>query len=147
MSKHISSELRRAFAKRANFVCEYCLIAEEDSYFRHQIEHIISLKHAGSSESENLAFSCVHCNRNKGSDIASISATTQEIVRLFNPRTDRWQIHFRLEGVIIKSNSEIADVTISILQMNSDDRIAERLILQRTGRYPSNAALSLITDH
>lgn len=96
MNSRISLETRQTVASRANFVCEYCLIAEADAYFRFQIEHIISRKHGGLSELENLAFACVFCNRYKGSDIASLSPKTGELVRLYNPRTDRWREHFRL---------------------------------------------------
>jgi len=101
MSSRISPEIRQIVASRAGFVCEYCLIAEEDSYFRHQIEHIISRKHGGSSELEDLALACVFCNRYKGSDIASLTLETDELVRFYNPRVDRWREHFRFNGVII----------------------------------------------
>ena len=79
MSNRISSETRRIVTSRANYVCEYCLIAEEDSYFRFQIEYIISRKHGGNSELENLALACVFCNRYKGSDIASLIPETNEL--------------------------------------------------------------------
>lgn len=78
MSDPISPETRRIVASRANFVCEYCLIAEEDAYFRFQVEHIISRKHGGSSELENLALACVFCNLYKGSDIASLTPEANE---------------------------------------------------------------------
>ena len=54
---NISAETRRIVAVRAHHVCEYCLIAETDAFFRFQVEHIISRKHGGSSELENLALS------------------------------------------------------------------------------------------
>ena len=76
MSSYISPEIRQIIASRANHVCEYCLVAEEDAYFRFQVEHIISRKHGGSSELDNLALACVFCNRYKGSDIASLTPGT-----------------------------------------------------------------------
>ena len=147
MSSHISPEMRQTVASRANFVCEYCLIAEEDAYFRFQVEHIISRKHGGSSELENLALACVFCNRYKGSDIATLKPETDELVRFYNPRTMRWREHFRLNGVVIESLTEIGEATIRILQMNTDDRILERQVLSQRGRYPSEAALLLTTEH
>lgn len=63
--------------------CEYCLYPEAYSAFRHQVDHIISRKHGGSSSPENLARCCAFCNRYKGSDIAAIDMRTGEIVRLF----------------------------------------------------------------
>lgn len=147
MSSRISSELRQVIASRANNVCEYCLLAEEDAYFRFQIEHIISRKHGGSSELENLALACVFCNRYKGSDIASLKPETDKLVRFYNPRVDRWREHFHLDGFFIKSLTDIGEATVRILQMNHEDRILERQILSRRGRYLSEAALLLATEH
>lgn len=147
MSSYISSEVRQSVARRAKHICEYCLLAEEDAYFRHQVEHIISRKHGGSSELENLALACVFCNRYKGSDIASLKPETDELVRFYNPRVDRWSEHFRLNGVVIGSLTDIGEATVRILQMNHDDQILEREVLSRRRRYPSEAALLLTTEH
>ena len=147
MSNYISPETRQIVASRANFVCEYCLIAEADAYFRFQVEHIISRKHGGSSELENLALACVFCNRYKGSDIASLIPESGELVRFFNPRINRWREHFRLNGVVIEPLTEIGEATVRILQMNHDDQILERQVLSRRGRYPSEAAVLLTTEH
>ena len=147
MSSRISSETRRIVTTRANFVCEYCLIAEADAYFRFQVEHIISRKHGGLSELENLALSCVFCNRYKGSDIASLTPETSELIRFYNPRVDRWSEHFRLNGIVIESLTDIGEATVRILQMNHDDQILERQVLSRRGRYPSKAALLLTMEH
>ena len=147
MSSNISSEMRQIVASRANFVCEYCLIAEEDAYFRFQIEHIISRKHGGSSELENLALACVFCNRYKGSDIATLKPETDELIRFDNPRVERWREHFRLDGVVIEPLSAIGEATVRILQMNHDEQILERQVLSRRGRYPSEAALLLTSEH
>ena len=139
--------MRQIVASRANFVCEYCLIAEEDAYFRFQIEHIISRKHGGSSELENLALACVFCNRYKGSDIATLKPETDELIRFYNPRVERWREHFRLDGVVIEPLSAVGEATVRILQMNHDEQILERQVLSRRGRYPSEAALLLTSEH
>lgn len=136
MSSHVSAAIRHEVAARAQYLCEYCFISEEDSYFAHQVEHIISLKHDGSSDLENLALACVFCNRNKGSDIASVVPGTSGIVRFYNPRTDIWLDHFRLDGVFITPLTEIGEATVRILQMNHVDRILEREVLALRGRYP-----------
>ena len=147
MSSDITPEKRQIVAIRANFVCEYCLIAEEDAYYKFQVEHIISRKHGGSSELDNLALACVFCNRHKGSDIASFIPGTVDLVRLYDPRNDRWHEHFRVDGAIIVGLTDVGEATIRILQMNHDDRIIERQVLSIRGRYPSKAALILTTEH
>jgi hypothetical protein len=143
-SRYISIELRELVAVRAGFVCEYCLISEDDTYFGCQVEHIISLKHGGLSNLENLAYSCVYCNRYKGSDIGSISAQDQELIRFYNPRTDSWLEHFLIEESFIKPLTDVAEATVRILRFNSDERILEREALIKRTRYPSETALLLI---
>ena len=145
MSRYISPEIRQRVAERADFLCEYCLIAEEDTFYGCEVEHIISLKHGGSSELENLAYACAFCNRHKGSDIGSISASG-ELSRFFNPRTDRWADHFRLNVIIIKSLIIIGEVTARVLQFNHPDQLLERRTLSVVGRYPNRAASVRIGD-
>src|SRR4051812_30241919 len=99
MHSYIRPEIRRLITERAGGICEYCLISDEDSYYSHQIEHIISVKHGGLSEPENLALACVFCNRNKGSDIASVGIDSFDLIRFYNPRIDAWSDHFLLRDV------------------------------------------------
>jgi hypothetical protein len=58
-------------------------------------------------------------------------------VRLFNPRTDRWNEHFALEERIhsITPLTEIGAVTVRILGLNDPDRVLERRFLHAAGRY------------
>jgi 5-methylcytosine-specific restriction endonuclease McrA len=136
MSSYIGDDLRHLIASRADYVCEYCLIHEDDTFFGCQVDHIISLKHGGPTEPNNLAYACAFCNRRKGSDLASIAAGTSKLVRFYNPRTDKWTDHFRLKESTIEPLTEIGEVTARILSFNSDDRILERKALIKAGRYP-----------
>jgi 5-methylcytosine-specific restriction endonuclease McrA len=43
----VPAALRRRVQERAGGHCEYCLLAEEDAYFSHEVDHIISEKHGG----------------------------------------------------------------------------------------------------
>lgn len=122
--------------ERAGFTCEYCRIREADCVLDLQIEHIIAEKHGGASVIENLAASCVFCNRHKGSDIASISRTTGQVVRLFNPRSDQWNAHFQISGALITAITEVGEATARLLRFNDDSRVLERQLLQEAGRDP-----------
>ena len=135
MTSYVSASLRRAVETRADGVCEYCLIHERDTYLGCQVDHVVSEKHGGATESENLAYACTYCNRAKGSDVGSI-ATAGVFTRFFNPRADRWRDHFSLHGVIIEPRTRIGEVTAKILGFNEPERIMERQVLQRIGRYP-----------
>ena len=139
MARWISAELRQIIADRANQLCEYCLIAETDTFYGCEVDHIISLKHGGSTEPDNLAYACALCNRAKGSDVGSI-ASSGEFTRFFNPREDRWTEHFRLEGATIHPLTLIGEVTARILSFNDSARIHEREELIRFGRYPCDTA-------
>ena len=136
MPTDITNSLRAEVARRADRRCEYCLIREEDTGFPHQVDHIISRKHGGSSATENLALACIVCNRHKGSDVASIDVDTGEVVRLFHPRRDRWADHFRISGDQIEPLTGVGRVTVELLRLNTADRLSERRLLQALGFYP-----------
>jgi len=77
MTTYISSALRQLVATRAQHLCEYCLIHEDDAFFGCEVDHIISEKHDGQTEAENLAFACAFCNRSKGSDVGSVEKNSE----------------------------------------------------------------------
>ena len=73
-------------------------------------------------------------NKQKGSDLTSIDPETNQIVRLFNPREDRWRDHFRLSEGRIVPLSATGRVTERLLRLNNAVRIKERNALLRTNR-------------
>jgi len=93
MTSYVPNRLRRTVSRRARHACEYCLIAESDTIVGCQVDHVVSEKHGGRTEAANLAYACAFCNRYKGSDLASVDNRTGSLVRLFNPRSDRWSDH------------------------------------------------------
>lgn len=111
-------------------------MAQADAALPHQIDHVISRKHGGTSHPDNLAFACYLCNRYKGSDIASVHYQTGELLRLFHPRQDRWSEQFRIVGPVIEPLTDIAVVTLQLLRLNVPVRVAERRLLQSLNRYP-----------
>ena len=127
---------------RAERLCEYCLVHEDDTFFGCEVDHIISLKHGGLSEPDNLAYACLVCNRHKGSDLGSILTRDGELIRFFNPRRDRWGDHFRFESAVIVPKTEIGEVTLHILRFNDPERILERETLMALCRYPAPQSLA-----
>ena len=147
MTSYVSASLRREVATRADGVCEYCLIHESNTYLGCQVDHVVSEKHGGATDSGNLAYACTCCNRAKGSDVGSIAASG-EFTRFVNPRADRWRDHFQLRGVIIEPQTSIGEVTAKVLGINEPERIMERRLLPRLERYPPPHAIRLIGgDH
>jgi hypothetical protein len=127
---YIPVAVRQQVALRSSYSCEYCLLPEVDSYFGYEIDHIISLKHGGGNQEKNLAYACLHCNRNKGTDLGSIDWATGNLARFFNPRTDIWAEHFRLNRGIIDFLTVIGKVTIAIFKLNDGERPTERTAYQ-----------------
>jgi len=68
MSDVVSARLRRLVIQRAHGICEYCLIHQQDACFTYHVDHIVSRKQRGPSNSANLALSCLRCNVAKGTD-------------------------------------------------------------------------------
>lgn len=99
----------------------------------HQVDHIIAEKHGGATSEVNLALTCSLCNLRKGSDIASLDPETGELTRLFNPRDQSWREHFRFENGEIKGRTEVGKTTVHFLQLNSIERITERIELVKAG--------------
>jgi 5-methylcytosine-specific restriction endonuclease McrA len=141
-NSYISAELRRRVSSRADRLCEYCLIHEEDTFFGCQVDHIISEKHGGATDEDNLAYACLFCNRFKGSDVGSLKPGTNELVRFFNPRSDRWTDHFALDsdGITLIALTDVGEATSRILGFNREERLLEREALKKAGRYPTEAA-------
>ncbi|MEG4227746.1 HNH endonuclease signature motif containing protein [Microcoleus sp. N9_B2] len=135
-STSISAELRRLVIERASGHCEYCLIHQDVSIYSHEVDHIIALKHGGQTRAENLAFSCLSCNRYKGSDLATIDPVNDEIVPLFHPRRQVWDEDFLLNDARIEGITQIGQATSRLLKLNAPNRILERQILIDIGRYP-----------
>jgi hypothetical protein len=106
----------------------------------HQVDHVIAEKHGGQTSLDNLALSCMVCNRRKGSDIGSIDPETGNLVPLFNPRTQRWADHFTLDGAHIVGLTAVGRTTVAFLQLNAFERLTERAALLRTRRYPPQHA-------
>ena len=129
----ISSELRILVRERAKICCEYCLIPQDFSIYTHEIDHIIALKHGGKTTPENLALSCLFCNRHKGSDFATIDIVSGKITRLFNPRQQVWQENFEENNGYIEGISEIGIATARLLKFNTPNRIIQRQLLIRQG--------------
>ena len=79
--------------------------------------------------------------------MGSINWQTGELVRFFNPRRDFWGDHFRLDQAMIQPLTDIGEVTVRILDFNTNERIIERQALIAGARYPSALALGRITNN
>ena len=134
---YIPAELYRLVVSRAGGCCEYCHLSQADASFTFHIEHVIAEKHGGTTMQDNLCLSCPECNTFKGSDIASFDDFdgTRILSLLYNPRTQNWSDHFRLNGAVIEPLTPEGRVTVKILQMNRVEAVSARKIFIKLGSY------------
>ena len=115
---YISVTLRTQVVERAFHSCEYCLIHVEYTTLVHEIDHVIAEKHGGATTLDNLAYACAQCNRNKGSDIASVDPESNEPQFIYNPRQQLWTDHFQLDGPQIVPYTAVGRASVRLLQLN-----------------------------
>ncbi len=127
---YIPAAVRRLVVQRAGNRCEYCLLPADLAFFPHEVDHVIAEKHGGQTEAGNLAFACWRCNRHKGSDLGSFDPQTQNFSLLFNPRRHVWTEHFVLQREQVAGLTPEGRTTVSLLRLNSDERLSERRSLR-----------------
>jgi hypothetical protein len=123
---YIPVALRRLVEERAKYKCEYCLLPAKIAFFPHEIDHIIAEKHGGETNADNLALTCWRCNRYKGTDLGSFDPETGHFSFLFNPRNQEWKSHFMFSEVVLVGLTAEGRTTVKLLQINSEERLAER---------------------
>lgn len=131
----ISPVVRAQLRQRAGSRCEYCHKPERVSTYGYHADHIIPLKHGGTSELDNLAWACFECNVSKGENIASYDRTTGKLTPLFHPRTQNWDEHFEFDDEVLRGKDAIGRVTINILDINHPDQLETRRTLIESGEW------------
>jgi HNH endonuclease. len=133
----MSPHLRRLVRNRAGGRCEYCRFHEDDlPLWPFHVDHIVAGQHAGSDNPANLAWACQRCNLCKGTNLTGVDPDTGRIVRLFNPRRQKWEQHFAIEKDRIAGLTPAGRATIWLLQMNITERRELRAQLAAVGRWP-----------
>jgi 5-methylcytosine-specific restriction endonuclease McrA len=112
--------------RRARSACEYCLLPQAVDILPCHIDHIIARKHDGPTVADNLALACFHCSLHKGANIAGIDPQGRKLTRLFNPRRDAWDEHFKWNGPVLVGLTPEGRTTIAVLAINRAPRVALR---------------------
>lgn len=140
----IADSTRQAVRERANYLCEYCHSPERLSANRFTIDHINPRSLEGSDDISNLALACRRCNERRYNFVTGIDPATQEIVPIFNPRSQKWTEHFVWlgGGVVIEGITPIGRATCVRMDLNDlrypeEDSIrATRQLWIKTGLHP-----------
>ena len=125
----MKASLKRQVWRRANGCCEYCRMPSEFYLAPYQIDHVIAEQHGGRTTLPNLALACFHCNLKKGPNIAGRDSVTRRTTRLFHPRQDQWDGHFRWYGAKLVGRTAIGRTTIHVLNINNPAYLAVRKAL------------------
>ena len=85
------------------------------------LEHIIPLAKGGTSVEENLWMACALCNGHKATKTEGLDAESDDVVSLFNPRTQKWADHFQWveNGLLIDGRTPVGRVTVDALHLNN----------------------------
>jgi hypothetical protein len=90
------------------------------------VVHVIPRQHGGLTVSENLALACPYCNLHKGPNLTGIDPDSEEMCRMFHPRSDAWSEHFRQQGGRIIGTTAMGRTTAWLLKMNDEEQVALR---------------------
>ncbi len=72
----------------------------------------------------------------KDQTIAGIDPETNEIVRLFHPRQDKWEDHFEWHEAVLVGRTAVGRATIDVLAVNLPYRLRLRQMLILEGVFP-----------
>lgn len=131
MKRALVNQIRQVAGDR----CDYCRMLTSFDPLPFQVDHIIAEQHGGKTVLDNLAWSCLHCNKHKGPNIAGIDPVTGRLVALFHPRRQSWERHFVWDGPILVGRTQSARATIKVLAINDPDSVDFRAELIEEGVF------------
>lgn len=128
----MNAAVREFVRARAADKCEYCGLQQSSIPHRLHVEHVIAQQHGpiNVDEPTNLALACDRCNFHKGPNLSSLDPQSNQLVRLYNPRVDAWDKHFKLVGAEIIGLTPTGRATCRLLNMNAENRILLRRSLR-----------------
>ena len=118
----IPALIARRVRETAQNRCGYCLSPQHLVMARLEIEHIVPLAKGGTGEEINLWLACPICNRHKSDKTEALDPLTEQVVSLFNPRTQNWFEHFKWseDGLQIIGLTATGRATVIALQLSTD---------------------------
>ncbi|HMZ17201.1 MAG TPA: HNH endonuclease signature motif containing protein, partial [Blastocatellia bacterium] len=133
----IPQSLVALVALRADRRCEYCHAPQLLVGQVFHLDHIKPFSVGGKTDAENLCYACAHCNTAKSDYVTGSDPKTGKTVRLFNPRTDDWDKHFRWSDDFkeLIGRTAIGRATIATLRMNDPLLQNARPIWLSTGYF------------
>ncbi|MEM7112337.1 MAG: HNH endonuclease signature motif containing protein [Chloroflexota bacterium] len=136
--QYISKSLRASVSREAKYRCGYCLTLAKIIGTPMEIDHIIPEALGGLTDEDNLWLACSLCNKFKADRLTAFDPVTAQMVRLFNPRTQRWQEHFRWnrDAIHIIGLTPTGRATQIALKLNRASLVEARSLWASVGWHP-----------
>jgi len=134
----VTDGVREHVRQRANHRCEYCQSHQKYVMGRLQVDHIIPVARGGSDDEENLCLACKPCNQHKWAKIYGTDPLTEQTVKLYNPRQQRWDEHFiwSSKGDEIYGLTICGRATVIELRLNNEIAVTVRRNWVQVGWHP-----------
>lgn len=134
----VSPRIRRRVRERARNRCGYCLAPQYLLNCPLELDHLVPAAQGGGDDEANLWLACSLCNTFKSDQRQARDPLTSQIVRLYNPRVDRWSDHFawNSDGTLIIGRTPIGRGSVVALQLNNEYAVNVRAVWVRVGIHP-----------
>lgn len=134
----ISDTVRARVRQQAGEQCGYCRMLSAWVYASMEIDHIVPKAAGGSDDEDNLWLACPRCNQYKGQQTQAFDGVTRRQVVLFNPRTQKWNEHFRWgrDRATIIGKTACGRATVKALKLNLELSLESRRAMVAIGAYP-----------
>jgi hypothetical protein len=119
-------KLRAQLVLDADNRCGYCQVPQGLINVILEMDHLKPQAVGGPLERENLWLACRTCNLYKAWRMSGRDPLTGRRVRLFNPRKQRWERHFRWSRIDIVGVTATGRATVQALQLNADVHLKPR---------------------
>lgn len=130
------ASLRQRIIARAGNRCEYCGLSQLGQAATFHLDHVVPVVAGGRTVPANLALACIHCSLRKGARQMARDPKTGRSVRLFHPREQTWNLHFRWAGCELRGITPSGRATVGALALNSPEHLIIRSFESVLGRHP-----------
>lgn len=102
------------------------------------VDHILPVARGGTDHESNLCLACELCNLYKWAKTEGVDPVTGIVVKLFNPRLQKWLDHFSWseDGLEIVGLTPIGRATIGALRLNNPLALTVRGNWIKAGWHP-----------
>ncbi|MCY7374801.1 MAG: HNH endonuclease [Pyrinomonadaceae bacterium] len=137
MSK-ISRKLQGKIRRQAKNRCGYCLLPQNLNPTFLEIEHLQPVAGGGTETEENLWLACRECNSHKSAKIYGFDEKTGRRIRLYNPRRQNWNRHFKFsdDKTKIIGKTVCGRATVETLKLNSEILVCVRRLWVEFDLFP-----------